>query len=97
MNKAESKVNMYACNKATNSSIQLIKSTKGIAAIEAHSVSKINIKDIRLNMMICPAVIFANKRIMSANGFVKIPKNSTTANKGFTATGTPGIQKMCFQ
>ena len=55
------------------------------------------INEIKLKTIIWPAVMFANKRIINENGFVKIPMNSTTANKGLTAIGTPGIQKICDQ
>ena len=58
------------------------------------TVSKIKINEIKLKTIMCPAVIFANKRIIKEKGLVKIPMNSTTAKRGFTATGTPGIQKI---
>ena len=62
-----------------------------------HKLSKINIKEIRLNIIICPPEIFANSLIINEAGFIKIPKNSIGAKNSFIGTGTPGIQKMCFQ
>ena len=47
--------------------------------------------------MICPAVIFANNRIVKAKGFVIIPINSTTAIIGNSHTGIPGIANICRQ
>ena len=81
----------------TNTSITLTKTEKNIDPGETQTLSAINIKDIRLNIIMCPAVMFANKRIISEAGFIKIPANSIRAKKGFNGTGTPGIQKMCFQ
>ena len=43
-------------------------------------------------MMICPATIFANKRIINAKGFVKIPMNSTGIKIIFTNIGTGGLK-----
>ena len=62
-----------------------------------HKLLKINIRDIRLNIIICPAEMFANNLIISEMGFIKIPKNSIGAKNNFIGTGIPGIQKICFQ
>ena len=62
-----------------------------------HKLSKINIKEIRLNTIIWPPEIFANSLIIKEAGFIKIPKNSIGAKNTFIGTGTPGIQKICFQ
>src|SRR5690606_41772184 len=45
----------------------------------------------------CPAVKFANKRIINENGLVIIPIISIGAKIIFIGTGTPGIQKICVQ
>lgn len=58
---------------------------------------KIKIRQIKLKIMMCPAVILANKRIHKVNGRMKIPINSMGANKNFIPMGTFGIQKICFQ
>ena len=47
----------------------------------------------------CPAVMFAYKRIVSANGFVSFPSNSTGVMMismiGFMSVGTPcGMKKI---
>ena len=42
-----------------------------------------------------PAVMFANKRIIKANGLVKIPTISMGIIMGIKANGTPGGLKMC--
>ena len=49
--------------------------------------------------MACPASMLANKRIINANGFVKILKNSMNGIKGtgtFNHVGTSG-QNISFQ
>ena len=51
------------------------------------------------NAMACPANIFAKRRIINANGFVKIPKSSIIGINGtgnFIHTGTSG-QNISFQ
>lgn len=58
---------------------------------------KMKINDINAKIIICPAVIFANNRIIKEIGFVKIPISSIGIKNIFIGTGTPGIQKMCFQ
>ena len=45
----------------------------------------------------CPAVILAKRRIINDIGFVKIPMISIGIKNIFIGTGTPGIQKICFQ
>lgn len=44
-----------------------------------------------------PAVMFANKRIISAKGLVKIPTISIGIIIGIKASGTPGGLKICDQ
>ncbi len=56
-----------------------------------------NINDINAKMITCPAVMLANKRIINDIGFTNIPMISIGIKKIFIGTGTPGIQKMCFQ
>ena len=56
-----------------------------------------NINDINAKMITCPAVMLANKRIISEIGFTNIPIISIGIKKIFIGTGTPGIQKICFQ
>ena len=46
-------------------------------------------------MIMCPAVIFANKRIINANGGEHA--SSTGSMSNFTGIGTPGNQKICCQ
>ena len=70
---------------------------KNIDAGDIQTLSAIKIKEIKLNMMICPADMFANKRIMSEMGLMKIPANSMGARNNFMGAGRPGIQKICFQ
>lgn len=62
-----------------------------------NTLLNIKIRDIKDKMMICPAVMFANKRIVNENGFTNIPMISIGARNIFIGTGTPGIQKICFQ
>ena len=51
----------------------------------------IKIMEIKAKIMMCPAVMFANKRIIKAKGFVKIPINSIGIMMGNKAIGTPGV------
>lgn len=53
--------------------------------------------EINANTMMCPAAMLANKRIINAKGFVKIPTNSIGIIIGNKATGTPGAAKICDQ
>ena len=81
----------------TKISIRLINTAKKREAGDTHTVFAIKIKEIKLNTIICPAVMFANKRIIRDIGLMKIPINSIGAKNIFIGTGTPGIQKICFQ
>ena len=81
----------------TNTSIISIKTEKKMEAGANHKLLKMKISDIRLNIIICPAEIFANNLIIREIGFMKIPKNSIGARNNFIGTGMPGIQKICFQ
>ena len=58
---------------------------------------KTNISEISANTITCPAVIFANRRIINEMGLTNIPIISIGIKKIFIGTGTPGIQKICFQ
>ena len=71
--------------------------TKRIETGATRSDSKMKIRQIRLSTIICPAVMFANKRIISANGFEKIPMISTGIIIGKSQKGTPGVAKICLQ
>jgi hypothetical protein len=74
-----------------------MKSTKKTDTGATESELKIKIRQIRLNTIIWPAVIFANNRIMSANGFENNPIISTGIIIGKSQNGTPGAAKTCFQ
>ena len=66
-------MNINARIKATNNSIALIKTIRGVVAKPtANDLNKMA-KQTKLNTKICPAVIFANKRIIKAKGLVNIP------------------------
>ena len=56
----------------------------------------INISEIREMMIMCPAIMFAKRRIMRANGFVNTPNRSTSVKMGFIPAGTGGLN-MCPQ
>ena len=45
-------------------------------------------------IIIWPASIFAKRRIINANGFVKIPNISTGIKMSFTKMGTSGVKNM---
>ena len=83
--------------KATISSITFMKSEKGTTASPNAAFSNMKIKDTKLNKMIWPAVIFANKRTINENGFINTPTISTGVKIINIHLGTPGIAKMCVQ
>lgn len=77
-----------------------IDTTETPSPAAALIVPKINIKPINTSTTICPASIFAKRRIINANGFVNTPMISIICIKGktgvFKKTGTSG-QKISFQ
>lgn len=95
--KAESIVKIYACKAVTKISIKNIKTTATIEAGATKYDLNINIREIKLIIIICPAVMLAKSRIINEKGLVNIPINSIGAKKSFIGTGTPGAQKICFQ
>ena len=81
----------------TKTSIRLINTEKNSDAGANQILLKINMSDIKLNIIICPADMLANNLIVREIGLIKIPKNSIGARNNFIGTGMPGIQKICFQ
>ena len=57
----------------TKTSIRLINTEKNKDTGANSMLLKIKISDIRLNIIICPAEIFANNLIINEIGFIKIP------------------------
>ena len=55
---------------------------------------KIKIREMKQMITMCPAIIFAKRRIINAMGFINIPANSTGIKMIFTKKGTPGGQKI---
>ena len=59
---------------------------------------KMNINTMKLKIIMCPATILANKRIINAAGLISnTPANSIGIKISFTKKGTPGGQKICAQ
>ena len=59
---------------------------------------KMNMREMKLKIIICPATIFAKRRMINAAGFImKTPAISTGTKITFTRKGTPGGQKICLQ
>ena len=81
----------------TKTSIRLINTEKNSDAGANQILLKINMSDIKLNIIICPADMLANNLIIREIGLIKIHKNSIGARNNFIGTGMPGIQKICFQ
>jgi hypothetical protein len=81
----------------TKTSIRLINTEKNSDAGANQILLKINMSDIKLNIIICPADMLANNLIIREIGLIKMPKNSIGARNNFIGTGMPGIQKICFQ
>lgn len=59
--------------------------------------AKTNINEMKQMIMICPATIFANSRIIKAVGLIKIPANSTGIKISLIKKGTSGGQKRWDQ
>ena len=94
---------MYACKKATNNSISIINNTNNTesgatpkAAPSPDWDCTINIKEIKLRIVMCPAVMLANNLIIKAKGFVNTPKISIGTIIGIKTSGVGGL-KICFQ
>ena len=81
----------------TTISIILINNANATDTGATATVLNMNIKDINAKMMMWPAVMLANNRIIKEIGLVNIPMISIGNKNIFIGTGTPGIQKMCFQ
>ena len=94
MKSADNIVKMKACKNATNNFN--INKNNDIGIDSPLHAALPNVKMIPVNdsMIICPAVMFANKRIIKANGFVKTPIISTGTIIGSNQTGTPGVAKI---
>ena len=71
------------------------ENTTETGAIATDLNTKIN--DINAKMITCPAVMLANKRIIRDMGLTNMPIISMGIKNIFMGTGTPGIQKICFQ
>ena len=105
INTADNMVNTYAWMKATNNSsafIKMLNNTEATVSVPFKAgpiLAEINIKQVSTNIAMCPASILAKRRIIKANGFVKIPKNSINGIIGtgtFSHQGTSG-QNISFQ
>lgn len=88
---------MKACKKATNNFNIKIKIDIGIDSPLHAALPNVKIIPVNDNIIMCPAVMFANKRIIKAKGFVKIPIISTGIIIGNNQAGTPGVAKICLQ
>ena len=64
--------------------------------IDLLKAPKMNIRETRQIIMIWPASMLANNRIINAKGFVNMPRNSTSTKMGLTPPGTGGL-KICPQ
>lgn len=86
-------VKIYACKKATSNSMIDKNNVNPKNAPRANQFWNTNNNPTRLINTICPAEIFAYKRIINANGLIKTPNNSIGANTNFIGTGTPASKK----
>ena len=77
MNTLDSSVKMNACKNATINSKNMIATA--IANGSGATTNEWNVKIIptKASTTMCPAVMLANKRIVSANGLVNFPSSST--------------------
>src|SRR5687768_17837201 len=76
MNTAASSEKMNAWMNTTRSSRNMMNSAIGMAA-KATNQPNMKIRPMSARMMTCPAIMFANNRMVSANGFVNLPMSST--------------------
>ena len=67
------------------------------AATFPNPLCAMNINDIKLKIIICPAEMLANSLIINAKGFVNIPTSSMGIIIAIYTKGTPGGLKMCPQ
>ena len=81
INTAESMVNTYAWMKATNSSSAFTKNVEQYGSYRQCTplsagpmLAEIKIRQVSTSIAMCPASILAKRRIIKANGFVKIPR-----------------------
>ena len=59
---------------------------------------KMNISEMKLKIIICPATMLAKRRMINAAGLmIKTPATSTGIKMILTPSGTPGGQKICPQ
>ena len=96
INKADKMVNINAWINATSNSIPPINIAKAIETGAIYKLLNTNTKQINESIKMCPAVMFANKRMAKAIGLVKIPKISTGTITIYIHQGTSGA-KICFQ
>ena len=85
-------VKIKACKKATSNSNTLINKTNATETGAMAKLLKIKINDTKLNTIMCPAVMLANKRIIKAKGLENIPMISTTHMMGNNQKGTSGLK-----
>ena len=93
-------VNTYAWINATNNSKQYINTENATDTTETPAPTatpirlvKMNINAISTRIIMCPANIFAKRRIISAIGLVNVPITSISGISGigaFKKTGTSG-------
>ena len=81
--------------------MKILKPTEtGTNAIPATLLkpANMNINNMILKIIVCPAKMFANKRIAKATGLInKLLKISIGTNINLIPNGTPGGLKMCPQ
>ena len=91
INTADSMVNTYAWIKATqqfqsvHKDIEQHRATVSEPFKAGPILADMNIRHVSTSIAMCPASILAKRRIIKANGLVKIPKNSIN---GIMGTGT---------
>ena len=59
--------------------------------------AKMKMSEIRHIMIICPATMFAKRRMINAIGLMNTLRNSTGTRISFTPIGIPGGLKICPQ
>ena len=59
--------------------------------------AKMKMSEIRHIIIICPATMFAKRRMIKAIGLMNTLRNSTGTRINFTPNGIPGGLKICPQ
>jgi len=93
----------YAWMNATKISMKYINIVNGIENNDVpqpayvFNPAKMKISDMRHIIIMCPATMFAKRRMINAMGLINTLRNSTGTRMSFTPIGIPGGLNICPQ